>query len=206
MADLLPTVIVSGLPRTGTTTMMRMLYYGGLPVLVDTVTQGAMNEFSPYGIYEVKDVGEKLTSNPPSWSAGKAVKLVAPYMEHLPVGTRSLLVIFMLRDMTEIISSMMAMRTIWDSPDQILAWAIRILRQHEIPTHYVQYREMVNYPRSIAQGLCNFLGPLGEGLDVTKMASAIDRTPRGRVKGVDIKAKQEPLVLFQADKVYAQDI
>ena len=49
-----PTVIVSGLPRSGTSMMMQILAAGGLPVLSDGVR--AADEDNPYGYYELEAV------------------------------------------------------------------------------------------------------------------------------------------------------
>src|SRR5436309_1459147 len=63
--------IVSGLPRSGTSMMMRMLEAGGIPVVVDNVRTA--DEDNPAGYYEFEPV--KQTSKDHSWlesAGGKA--------------------------------------------------------------------------------------------------------------------------------------
>ena len=70
-----PIVIVSGLPRSGTSMMMQMLDRGGLDVLADGVR--VADEDNPRGYYEFEPV--KRTKQDDSWltqAAGKAVKMV----------------------------------------------------------------------------------------------------------------------------------
>ena len=89
MADLTPieniSVMVSGLPRTGTSTMMRMLELGGIPVLAAEDTMTSKGQHNPYGYYELKDVGHTLNESDPSWTNGHVVKLVAPYLHFTPM-------------------------------------------------------------------------------------------------------------------------
>lgn len=96
-------LIVSGLPRSGTSMMMRMLEAGGVPVLVDNLRPA--DEDNPNGYYEferVKKVGEDA-----SWlgdARGKAVKMVYRLLYDLP-GDGSYQVIFMTRKLDEVIAS-----------------------------------------------------------------------------------------------------
>jgi Sulfotransferase domain len=100
-------IIVSGLPRSGTSMMMRMLEAGGIPVLVDNLRQA--DEDNPNGYYEfelVKKVREDAT-----WltdARGKAVKMVYRLLYDLP-GDGSYRVIFMTRNLGEVIASQNAM-------------------------------------------------------------------------------------------------
>ena len=55
-----PIVVVSGLPRSGTSMAMRMLQAGGMPLVVDGVR--AADEDNPVGYFEVervKDLGRE---------------------------------------------------------------------------------------------------------------------------------------------------
>jgi len=92
--------IVSGLPRSGTSMMMKMLEAGGLPVLTDEIrTADADN---PRGYYEFERVKQIETDN--AWlpeARGKAVKMIAALLKHLPPDYRYR-VIFMQRKMEEL--------------------------------------------------------------------------------------------------------
>ena len=95
-----PTVIVSGLPRSGTSMMMQMLVAGGLPALSDGFR--VADEDNPRGYYETEAV--KKTKQDPSWlegTEGKVVKMVHVLLTDLP-NDRPYRVI-MMRRKTEIV-------------------------------------------------------------------------------------------------------
>jgi hypothetical protein len=95
--------IVSGLPRSGTSMMMKMLDEGGMPALTDNVRQA--DEDNPQGYYEFEPV--KRTRQDPSWlqgAPGKAVKLVHLLLLDLPAGYEYR-VLFMRRRLEEVIKS-----------------------------------------------------------------------------------------------------
>lgn len=97
--------IVSGLPRSGTSMMMRMLDAGGLPVLVDNVRTA--DEDNPLGYYEFEPV--KRTKEDPSWlrqAPGRVVKMVYRLLYDLPRdGSFLYRVVFMRRKLEEVIAS-----------------------------------------------------------------------------------------------------
>ena len=95
--------IVSGLPRSGTSMMMRMLEAGGMEVVVDNLRTA--DEDNPAGYYEFEPV--KKTKQDTSWideARGKAVKMVYRLLYDLPVGY-SYRVIFMRRKIEEVLAS-----------------------------------------------------------------------------------------------------
>lgn len=95
--------IVSGLPRSGTSMMMRMIDAGGIPALIDEIRTA--DEDNPRGYYEFEPV--KKTKDDPSWldrAAGKVVKMVHILLLDLPLDRRYR-VIFMRRDLDEVIRS-----------------------------------------------------------------------------------------------------
>jgi sulfotransferase family protein len=96
--------VVSGLPRSGTSMMMKMLEAGGLPLLVDNLRIG--DDDNPAGYYEFEPV-KKLSQGDSEWLAdaqGKVLKVIAALITHLPA-TYSYQIIFMRRDMSEILAS-----------------------------------------------------------------------------------------------------
>src|SRR6516164_9587680 len=80
-------IIVSGLPRSGTSLMMQMLDKGGIPVVTDHVrTADADN---PRGYYELERV--KAIKRDASWLPelrGKAVKMISQLLYELPANHR----------------------------------------------------------------------------------------------------------------------
>ena len=100
-------VIVSGLPRSGTSMMMQMLQSGGLEVLTDKIREA--DDDNPQGYYEFEPV--KRTKRDPSWledSAGKAVKMVHVLLRDLPTD-REYRVIFMRHNLDEALASQAVM-------------------------------------------------------------------------------------------------
>jgi len=95
--------IVSGLPRSGTSMMMRMLEAGGIPTLVDEIRTA--DDDNPNGYYEYEAV--KRTRDDASWlngAAGRVVKMVHLLLYDLPPD-RNYRVVFMRRSLDEIIRS-----------------------------------------------------------------------------------------------------
>jgi predicted AlkP superfamily phosphohydrolase/phosphomutase/tetratricopeptide (TPR) repeat protein len=100
-------VIVSGLPRSGTSMMMQVLQAGGLNVLKDEVRKA--DESNPKGYYEYEKV-KKLTKEN-DWFAeadGKVLKVIAHLLKFLPTDI-DFKIIFMQRDLYEVISSQQKM-------------------------------------------------------------------------------------------------
>ena len=96
--------VVSGLPRSGTSMMMKALEAGGLPVVTDA--QRAADEDNPKGYYEMERV-KQLDKGDTAWVAdaqGKVVKVISALLEHLPPGYQYR-VVFMQRAMPEVLAS-----------------------------------------------------------------------------------------------------
>jgi hypothetical protein len=104
-----PLTIVSGLPRSGTSMMMRMVVASGIPALTDGERQP--DEDNPLGYFELEAV--KKTRSDSSWlnhSEGKVVKLIHILLPDLPLD-RPYRIIMMHRDMDEILASQHKMLT-----------------------------------------------------------------------------------------------
>lgn len=102
-------IIVSGLPRSGTSLMMQMLAAGGIPAVTDEVRTADTD--NPRGYYEFEQV--KKTKQDASWlsaARGKVVKMVSPLLYDLPP-TETYRVIFMQRDLDEVLTSQEKMLT-----------------------------------------------------------------------------------------------
>ena len=99
--------IVSGLPRSGTSMMMQMIQAGGMLLLFDNIRKP--DKDNPNGYYEFENVKQIRTDI--SWlddAEGKALKMVYSLLYDLPKN-RDYKVIFMKRNMEEILSSQFLM-------------------------------------------------------------------------------------------------
>ncbi len=175
-------VIVSGLPRSGTSLMMGMLEAGGIPALTDRLR--AADADNPRGYYEYEPV-KKLKDNPASLDAarGKAVKIISELLRHVPPDY-ACRVIFMQRTMREILASQRQMLIRRGKPTdavsdtELAALFERHLRQVEswltrqqVPVLYVSYNDLLDQPAAHIVQVNTFLGG---GLDEAAMTGAID--------------------------------
>jgi broad-specificity NMP kinase len=179
-----PVVVVSGLPRSGTSMMMSMLAAGGLPILSDEI-RGA-DEDNPRGYYEFEPV--KQLEHDSSWvdvAAGKVVKVISQLVQHLPP-QYEYKVVFMLRNMAEVLASQRQMLIRRGRPadavsDEILTQVFGkhlsqvrewIEAQPNIQVLYVDYGEVLTQPAEQAQRVNQFLGGV---LNEQAMASVVDK-------------------------------
>lgn len=178
-------IVVSGLPRSGTSMMMKMLEAGGLPILTDNLREADAN--NPKGYYEFERVKE-LPNGDYGWipeAGGKVVKIVTGLIMHLPPDARYK-VIFMQRAMKEVLSSQKKMLGRLGKEDdkvedekmkkiyqehlkQVNAW---ISKQPNIEVLYVNYNTMLGSPLESLQKVNEFLG--GD-MDVNVMAGVVDK-------------------------------
>ena len=173
------TLIVTGFPRSGTSMMMNMLEAGGVRIIQDTDENIPSGKYNPGGVRELEDVGAMIKRKKKKWTKNKAVKIVTPYAEWYPID-RPLKAIFMQRDINEIITSLMAMRSIWsvDIPDSI-NWARGYLQHLNIPTLFIKYHEAVKFPKTTALSIQDFLGVT---LDIGAMVKRVDSNARNKYK------------------------
>jgi len=95
--------IVSGLPRSGTSMMMKMLESGGVPVMTDNLRQADIDNLNGY--YEFQPALKVKQDN--SWlvdASHKAVKMVYQLLYDLPDGFEYR-VLMMRRAMDEVLAS-----------------------------------------------------------------------------------------------------
>jgi hypothetical protein len=174
-------VIVSGLPRSGTSLMCQMLENGGIEVVTDRLrTPDADN---PRGYYELEKV-KKLRQDA-SWlpeTRGKAVKMVSQLLHDLP-DTERYRIIFMRRDLDEVLASQEKMLERLGRPaaprDQMRKDFIvhldrldrRLAGQRHIAVLRVDYKALVERPAEMAGVVNAFLGGRG---DESRMAASVD--------------------------------
>lgn len=174
-----PIVIVSGLPRSGTSLMMQMLVAGGLEALTDSVRKA--DEDNPRGYLEL----EAVKSGDSSWlddARGKAVKLISELLQGLPKhGPYKL--IFMRRRLPEVLASQNKMLARRGEPqgasddeltemfaahvDQVESF---LRERDDIDTLFVSYNRLVSEPDKQLERIASFLPEL----DAEAMATAID--------------------------------
>jgi hypothetical protein len=153
-------VVVSGLPRSGTSLMMKLLQKAGLPILTDNVR--AADGDNQGGYYEYEPV-KWMKEGDKSWmknAVGKGVKIISHLLPNLPAGY-SYKVVFMTRDLREIIASQDAMlknrHEMEEKPidkgklAQIFAQHVEKIRdwmanQANIEVIYVDYNQLVKDP------------------------------------------------------------
>jgi hypothetical protein len=176
--------IVSGLPRSGTSVMMGMLEAGGMDVAVDNIREA--DEDNPKGYYELEKV--KDIKSDYSWLdniQGKVVKMVSMLLYELP-STRDYNIIFMQRDIGEILASQRTMlqrkgnrSDINDEEmgklfnrhlEEIENW---LAGQKNMRVFYINYKNVIEDPRNIAQVINHFLN---ETLNIEKMVETVDRS------------------------------
>lgn len=199
-----PLIVVSGFPRTGTSTMMRMLHLGGIEVIADPGHMNGRHEFDPYGDFELVDKElDSFKERTPDSTAGKAVKLIAPLVPKLCPTDRDIRVIFMLRDPNEIVAALLAMRVVWEwTPQEAVAYARNFFTHHDIPVKYIQYADMLGYPRTTALTVSDWLSMDAKGDTIIKMASAVDKNARTKIEG---DGGQKRLVTYQFDRALVND-
>ena len=175
--------IVSGLPRSGTSMMMRMLQCGGLSVLTDQIR--TPDDDNPNGYYEFEAV--KQTKENDAWlrgSEGKAVKMVYRLLYDLPVD-RTYRVLFMRRKLDEVLASQRVMLERHGVADNVSEAQMSALFRSEIESFYkwvekqrhielidVDYNRMQQNPRDEAMRVNEFLGG---ALDVDAMVGVVDQ-------------------------------
>jgi Sulfotransferase domain len=174
-------IIVSGLPRSGTSLMMQMLDNGGVAVVTDLIR--AADTDNPKGYYEYEQV--KTIKRDTSWlpaTRGKAFKMVSQLLYDLPPG-EAYRIIFMERDLEETLLSQEKMlmrlgRT--PAPREAIkgAYVRHLERLHEwLPQQLhmavlrVNYNDLIEQPREQAGRVRLFLGG---AVDAEAMARTVD--------------------------------
>ncbi len=176
--------VVSGLPRSGTSMMMKMLEAGGIPPITDELREA--DEDNPKGYYEFERV-KQMDQGDTGWvvgSRGKVIKVISALLKHLPPGEQYR-VVFVRRNMPEILASQrkMLIRR-GEDPDkmddaqmamlfekhlkQIDEW---LKAQPNFRVLYVHYSDVLADPRPQIATINEFLGG---NLNTQAMAEAVD--------------------------------
>jgi predicted AlkP superfamily phosphohydrolase/phosphomutase/tetratricopeptide (TPR) repeat protein len=178
-------IVVTGLPRSGTSLLMQMLSAGGASILSDD--ERLPDEDNPRGYLEFEPVKSLLRDSRWLYSArGKAIKIVAPLMVALPADLPCR-VILCERDLDEVLDSQDRMlqrrnqslpaaperrRLLKDEYVRTLHRVKDILAARpDIQTLIVDYAATVAAPLPAAERINTFLDA---SLDVAKMVRAVD--------------------------------
>jgi predicted AlkP superfamily phosphohydrolase/phosphomutase/tetratricopeptide (TPR) repeat protein len=176
-------LIVSGLPRSGTSMMMQMLAAAGIPIVTDGKREA--DAANPNGYFEFTDTATLRRNN--DWVStvvGQAMKVVAPLLPALPLNQQlHYRLFFMERDLDEVLQSQQKMVSSVDSDQaardlnklksnyqQQLALSKRFIHAHKIPACYINYHECIHHPQQTAEKINRFLDAK---FDPHKMANAI---------------------------------
>ena len=180
-----PIVVVSGLPRSGTSMAMAMLEAGGLPVVTDG--RRAADASNPKGYYEYEPVKDLDKPGDHAWltgARGKAVKIISFLLKDLPPDN-NYKVLFMERDLGEVLASQQKMLDNRGeesgSSDDSMREHYREHLQHvkfmvgyrrNFDTLFVSYRAVLDQPREQVHRINQFLGGIA---DENAMVEVIDR-------------------------------
>jgi predicted AlkP superfamily phosphohydrolase/phosphomutase len=204
-----PVIVVTGLPRSGTSMVMRMLQAGGVPVTTDGERRA--DEDNPLGYFEVDRVKRLAQEQDKSWiaqSRGKAIKVISHLLQSLPFDNYYK-VILCERDLGEVLRSqsvMLQRRNERNPIDDEEARAhyerhlahIRIFMKVKRNMEFlpVRYDEAIHDPRAFAQRLNGFLGGR---LDVDAMVAVVDsKLYRNRKQGEPLAKASMMLVALAA--------
>jgi len=179
-----PVIVVSGLPRSGTSMMMKMLEAGGLRVFVDNLR--TPDPDNPEGYYEYERV-KQLDKGDTAWvgeAQGQVVKVISALLEHLPAEHRYQ-VIFMNRNIGEVLASQKKMlQRRGEATDKVgdeamadlfakhlektTAW---LQAQPNFEILFVDYNRLLADPQPQTQAVNRFLGG---ALDEAQMAAVVN--------------------------------
>jgi hypothetical protein len=180
-----PVYVVSGLPRSGTSMMMRMLEAGGIEPFSDG--ERAADIDNPEGYYElarVKDLEKNLDKRWVREARGRALKVISFLLRHLP-DENAYRIIYMRRHLDEVLKSQDKMldRLGNAAPgadrdamkeayrNDIVAARLYARKQPFMEMIEVHYSETIAAPAATARAVNSFLGGV---LDEAAMAAAVN--------------------------------
>jgi hypothetical protein len=176
--------VVSGLPRSGTSMMMKMLEAGGIAPLTDKIRTA--DDDNPKGYFEFERV-KKMPDGDTAWvgdAQGRAVKVIAALLEYLPQ-EYAYKVLFMRRSMDEILASQKQMLIRSEKPtdeisDEKLAelYSKHLVKveswmdqQPNITVFDVDYNDLMQNPEPYPAKIQRFLGV---EMNIDEMSGVVD--------------------------------
>ena len=179
-----PIVVVSGLPRSGTSMLMKMLVAGGVPVITDEVRSS--DDDNPGGYFEHERIKDLEKEQDKSWlraARGKSIKVISHLLQSLP-DDNYYRVILMRRDLDEILASqnIMLERREEENPieDQkakdlyskhLITTKVHARRKPNFELLEMHYRKVLDDPMNSAREINDYLG--GK-LDIQAMAEVVN--------------------------------
>jgi hypothetical protein len=176
-------VVVSGLPRSGTSMMMKMLNAGGIDPVTDNIRTA--DEDNPKGYYELEKVKQLDKDN--SWVGdyqGKVIKVISMLLKPLPAD-QHYKIIFMRRKMQEILDSQKQMLIRRNQPtntvpDEKMAEMFNkhlkdieafIEKQPNMDCIYISYNDVLENPAANVEKINEFLSGT---MNTTAMLEVVD--------------------------------
>lgn len=162
--------VVSGLPRSGTSMMMKMLEAGGIEPLTDKIRSADID--NPNGYYEWERA-KKMPEGDTEWlkaAQGKSVKIISALLTHLPPDYHYK-VIFLHREMGEILASQREMlvrrNEIATVEDDAMLAALFVKHVQEITAFlasqssmdvlHIRYNDILTHPLQAVDNVSAFL-------------------------------------------------
>jgi hypothetical protein len=180
-----PVTVVSGLPRSGTSMMMRMLEAGGVAPFSDGERSPDVD--NPEGYYEFQRVMELERDPDKGWvrgARGRALKVISVLLRFLP-DENAYRIVYMRRNLDEVLVSQDKMLDRLGRPapggdleatkeayrNDIVAARLFARKQPNMEMLEVHYAEAIADPLGTARAVNRFLGGT---LDEAKMAAAVN--------------------------------
>lgn len=180
-----PIIVVSGLPRSGTSMVMKMLEAGGVQIVSDGVRRS--DNDNPKGYYEFEQVKQLDKDKDKSWLRdvrGRAIKIISYFLKHLPPDN-NYKVIFIIRNLQEICDSqnkMLANRgePVDPSSDPKMIFLFKqhvekienlLIDKPHFDPFFINHRDILTSPLEYVHKINQFIS---NDLDEVKMASVID--------------------------------
>ena len=180
-----PVILVSGLPRSGTSMLMQMLEKAGMPIVTDKIR--TPDEDNPKGYHEFERIKELDKTSDKSWLKnyrGQVIKTISFLLQDLPLDL-NYQVLFMRRNIEEVLRSQNKMLERNGAPGAVVPDEkmrqnyefhlkkvyYRLDRTPNFQALYLDYPAIVEDPLREARRISAFLG---RRLDVEAMAGAVN--------------------------------
>jgi hypothetical protein len=179
-----PVIVVSGLPRSGTSMCMKMLEAADIPIVQDGIRTADVD--NPKGYFEYEKVKDLDKGGDNSWiseARGKAIKIISFLLPNL-VAENNYKIIFMRRDIDEILASQNKMldhrseeNVVEDErmkkvySDHLVKVFSMLKYRDEMDFIEIKYNDVLKDPRPEAERINRFLG--GK-YSVDKMMTVVD--------------------------------
>jgi len=185
-----PIIIVSGLPRSGTSMIMQMIEAGGQQIATDNVRRA--DEDNPRGYYELERIKNLHKEKDKTWLRkykGCAVKVISFLLPDLPPKL-NYKIIFIQRSIEEVIISQKKMLIHYNERDvsvsdekmkqnyELHLLKTRYLLEHTLnfETLYLGYTAVIESPIKCARSINKFLGNhLNEAAMISKVEPRLYR-------------------------------